>query len=231
MTTYNPQEIEKKWQAKWEKDRLYVADVSRAKQPFYNLWMFPYPSAEGLHAGHAFASTGSDIYGRFMRMQGKDIFQPIGYDSFGIHSENFAIKIGDHPKTLIERASKNYERQFKSMGHAYDWTRTVTTSDVDYYRWTQWLFVQMYKAGLAYKKKAWVNWCPGCKTVIADEQIMTPAAAGKWPKQYITQEDVPEGMRVCERCGSEPEKKELSQWFFRITKYADRLLKGLEKID
>lgn len=231
MTVYNHREIERRWQKQWEKDKLYVPDVKKAKKPFYNLWMFPYPSAEGLHAGHAFASTGSDIYGRFMRMQGNEVFQPIGYDSFGIHSENFALKIGQTPQEMLARAFKHYEQQFKFMGHGYDWTRTVTTSGVDYYRWTQWLFIQLFKAGLAYKKKAAVNWCPSCKTVLADEQIFTPAAAGKWPKHYARLEDIPEGVRVCERCGSEPQRRELEQWFFRITNYADRLLEGLTHID
>lgn len=154
--------------------------------------MFPYPSAEGLHAGHAFASTGSDIYGRFMRMKGKDVFQPIGYDSFGIHSENYALKIGEQPQTMLARTTKHYEEQLKKMGHGYDWTRTVTTSNPDYYKWTQWLFVQLFKAGLAYQKEAEVNFCPSCKTVIADEQVI----AGR-----------------CERCNSEVQKKSLKQWF------------------
>jgi len=233
MTTaeYNHLEVEPKWQKKWEESGLYIAKIEKPGRKFYNLWMFPYPSGEGLHAGHAYASTGSDIYGRFKRMTGHDVFQPIGYDSFGIHSENFAIKIGEHPSTMLARTTKNYERQMRSLGHGYDWTRTVTTSEPDYYKWTQWLFVQMFKAGLAYKKKAAVNWCPGCKTVLADEQIVSPAAAGKWPKAYASLEDVPEGVRVCERCGSEPERRELDQWFFKITAYADRLLEGLHKID
>ena len=210
MTTYDHRKIESKWQKKWEELGLYTPDVLKAKNPFYNLWMFPYPSGEGLHAGHAFASTGSDIYGRFMRMHGKDVFQPVGYDSFGIHSENYAIKIGQTPQEMLARTTKHFEQQSKSLGLGYDWTRTVTTSDVDYYRWTQWLFVQMYKAGLAYKKKAMVNWCPSCKTVLADEQIID----GR-----------------CERCQTVAGKRELEQWFFRITDYADRLLDGLTKID
>ena len=202
--------VESRWQREWEKAKLYFPSVEKAKKPFYNLWMFPYPSAEGLHAGHAFSSTGSDIYGRFMRMQGKDVFQPIGYDSFGIHSENFALKIGEHPQTMLARTTKNYEKQLRSLGHGYDWTRTVTTSDPDYYKWTQWLFVELFKAGLAYRAKSSVNWCPSCKTVLADEQVVSGS---------------------CERCESPVEKKELEQWFFRITEYAERLLANLEKID
>lgn len=229
---YNHKLIERKWQNKWHDEAvLRPKSMDKAKNPFYNLWMFPYPSAEGLHAGHAFASTGSDVYGRFMRMKQKTVFQPIGYDSFGIHGENFAIKSEEQPRKILSRTTKNYERQLKSLGHGYDWTRTVTTSDIEYYRWTQWLFVELFKAGLAYKKKAAVNWCPSCKTVLADEQIMTPSQAGKIPEGYKSLEEIPEGVRVCERCGSIPQQRELSQWFLRITDYADRLLDNLNKID
>ena len=207
---YQASEIEKKWQDIWEKEKLYVTDIKNGKNKFYNLWMFPYPSGEGLHAGHAYASTGSDVYGRFQRMNEKEVFQPFGYDSFGIHSENFAIKIGEHPEEVIQRTTKNYERQLRSLGHGYDWTRTVTTSDPSYYKWTQWLFVELFKAGLAYRKEAAVNWCPSCKTVLADEQVIDG---------------------VCERCSSLVEKKKLRQWFFRITDYAEKLLENHKKIN
>ncbi|BCX15067.1 MAG: leucine--tRNA ligase [Patescibacteria group bacterium] len=207
---YDHQKIEQKWQKKWLDEKIYSPDIKNAKNPFYNLWMYPYPSAEGLHAGHAFASTGSDIYGRFMRMHGKDVFQPIGYDSFGIHSENYALKIGEHPKKMLDRTTKHYEFQLKKLGHGYDWTKTVTVSEPNYYRFTQWLFLQLFKAGLAYQKEAEVNFCPSCKTVIADEQVIGG---------------------LCERCDSQVEKKSLKQWFFRITDYADRLLEGHKKID
>lgn len=210
LRSYDHKKVEKKWQREWERSKLYTPDVSKAKNKFYNLWMFPYPSAEGLHAGHAFSSTGSDIYGRFMRMNGKDVFQPIGYDSFGIHSENYAIKINEKPQEVVNRTTKKYGEQMRSLGHGYDWTRTVTTSDPDYYKWTQWLFIQMFKAGLAYKKNAEVNFCPSCKTVLADEQVL---------------------QGQCERCQSEVSRKNLEQWFFKITDYADRLLSGLDKID
>ncbi|MFZ5933035.1 MAG: class I tRNA ligase family protein, partial [Patescibacteria group bacterium] len=207
---FNHTEIESKWQKKWQQAQIYDPQLKKVQNPFYNLWMFPYPSAEGLHAGHAFASTGSDIYGRFMRMNGQDVFQPIGYDSFGIHSENFAIAIGEHPAKMLSRTVKNYERQLRSLGHGYDWDHTVTTSDIDYYKWTQWLFVELFKAGLAYRKKSRVNWCPSCKTVLADEQVINGA---------------------CERCQTIVKTKDLEQWFFRITDYADRLLANLDKID
>jgi len=207
---YNFAGVERKWQKVWNEKGIYTPDVKNAKNPFYNLWMFPYPSAEGLHAGHAFSSTGSDIYGRFMRMHGKDVFQPIGYDSFGIHSENYALKIGEHPADVVKRTIKHYEQQMRMLGHGFDWTRTVTTSNPDYYKWTQWVFTEMFKAGLAYRKKAEVNWCPSCKTVLADEQVI----GGK-----------------CERCGTEVEIRPLEQWFFRITDYAEKLLRNLKKID
>lgn len=211
-TKLNHKEIEVKWQHRWQSEAInQPKDMSKSKNPFYNLWMFPYPSAEGLHAGHAFSSTGSDVIGRFMRMRGRQVFQPIGYDSFGIHSENFALKIGETPQSMLERTVANYTRQLKSLGHGYDWTRTVTTSDIDYYKWTQWLFVQLFKSGLAYRRKYPVNWCPSCKTVIADEQVLADG--------------------TCERCGTEVIQKPLEQWFLRITSYADRLLGNLEKID
>lgn len=232
MTIYDHRKVEKKWQENWEKQGLHTPDIKNCKNKFYNLWMFPYPSAEGLHAGHAFASTGSDIYGRFQRMNGKDVFQPIGYDSFGIHSENYAIKIDEKPQEVVDRATKKYGEQMRSIGHGYDWTRTVTTSDPDYYKWTQWLFIQMFNKGLAYKKFAVVNFCPSCKTVLADEQVMTPAQAGKEAKDKDGNiVDGSEDLKVCERCGTIAEKKELDQWFFKITDYADRLLEGLGKID
>lgn len=231
---YDFKKIEKKWQEKWEEEKLYSPDIKnlKKKDKFYNLWMFPYPSAEGLHAGHAFASTGSDVIGRFMRMNGKTVFQPIGYDSFGIHSENYAIKINENPKEVVKRTTKHYEQQMRSLGHGYDWTRTVTTSSEDYYKWTQWLFLKMWEKGLAYRKTAEVNFCPSCKTVLADEQVMTPKQAGKEPKDE-NGNTIPEteDMKVCERCGTVAQKKNLDQWFFKITDYADRLLNGLDTIN
>ena len=229
---YDHRGVEKKWQEVWEKEGIYSPDVKSASKKFYNLWMFPYPSAEGLHAGHAFASTGSDIYGRYSRMNGKSIFQPIGYDSFGIHSENYAIKINEDPHEVVRRTTKHYEEQMRSLGHGYDWSKTVTTSSPDYYKWTQWLFLKMWEKGLAYKKKAAVNFCPSCKTVLADEQVVTPKQAGKEPKD-AKGNVVPdsEDLKVCERCGTVVEKRDLEQWFLKITDYADRLLDGLEKID
>ncbi|MDO8583136.1 MAG: class I tRNA ligase family protein, partial [bacterium] len=207
---YNPSEIESRWQGIWEKNKVYSPDLNKAKKPFYNLMMFPYPSAEGMHVGNMYAFTGADVYGRFQRMQGNDVFEPIGLDGFGIHSENYAIKVGKHPVEQAKISEKNFYRQLRSIGNGFDWARTVETYKPEYYKWTQWLFIQLFKAGLAYRKKAPVNFCPSCKTVLADEQVLD----GK-----------------CERCSSIVEKRDLEQWFFKITKYSDRLLSNLSQID
>ena len=202
--------IEAKWQGVWAKAKIDIVDVDHAKRPFYNLMMFPYPSAEGLHVGNMYAFTGSDIYGRFKRMQGNDVFEPIGLDGFGIHSENYALKIGRHPMDHAEITQKNFYNQLHKIGAMFDWTRTVETYDTDYYRWTQWLFSQMFKHGLAYRGKAEVNFCPSCKTVLADEQVID---------------------EKCERCGNIVEKRLLEQWFFKITAYAEKLLENSFSLD
>jgi leucyl-tRNA synthetase len=212
-TAYEPGAIEEKWQRIWAErgTNTFTDDELRsAERPFYNLMMFPYPSAEGLHVGNIYAFTGADIYGRFRRLQGDTVFEPIGFDAFGIHSENFALKIGSHPMELIPRNVANFTRQLRRTGAMYDWNHTVDTTDPSYYKWTQWLFLQLFKAGLAEKKEAPVNWCPGCHTVLANEQVV----AGE-----------------CERCGTAVEQRFLSQWFFKITKYAQRLLDNLSWID
>ena len=211
MSKYNPSEIETKWQGLWEKAGLYEPNIKKAKNPYYNLWMFPYPSGARMHVGHAYASTGADIHGRFIRMQGKDVFQPMGFDAFGIHGENYAIKVGKQPKELIDELCRVYrDEQFKRMGCGYDWSHEVRTYDPAYYKWTQWLFLQLYKHGLAVRKKAPVNWCPSCNTVLANEQVI---------------------QGLCERCETQVEQKELMQWFFKITNYAEQLLRNLEKIN
>jgi leucyl-tRNA synthetase len=199
---YDPAAVEQRWQARWEAEATNVADLSSGARPFYALMMFPYPSAEGLHVGNLFAFTGNDIYGRFQRLKGHTVFEPLGYDAFGIHSENFAIKVGVHPSALIPRNIDNFRRQLKRAGLMVDWTHELSTTDPGYYRWTQWVFLQLYKQGLAYKKKAAVNWCPFDKTVLANEQVVGG---------------------VCERCGTPVEQRLLEQWFFRITDYAGRL--------
>ncbi|MGQ0814252.1 MAG: leucine--tRNA ligase [Gemmatimonadota bacterium] len=210
---YNPKEIEEKWQASWAErgTNSFTEEQLRAvERPFYNLMMFPYPSAEGLHVGNMYAFTGADIYGRFKRLHGEHVFEPIGFDAFGIHSENFALKVGTHPMQLIPNNVANFTRQLTRIGAMYDWNHIVDTTDPGYYKWTQWIFLQIYKAGLAEKKEAAVNWCPSCHTVLANEQVI----AG-----------------VCERCGTPVEQRFLSQWFFKITQYVERLLNNLSWID
>lgn len=208
---YDHQAVEAKWRAIWEERGDHVVDLDNAARPYLNLMMFPYPSAEGLHVGNVYAFTGADIHGRFRRMQGYDVFEPMGFDAFGIHSENYAIRIGEHPAALIGRNMRNFrENQLKRIGARFDWTKSVATTDPAYYRWTQWIFLQMLKQGLAYRKAAAVNWCPSCRTVLADEQ----AKGG-----------------VCERDGSAVETRYLEQWFFRITAYAEKLYRNLDVID
>jgi leucyl-tRNA synthetase len=207
---YNPTAVERKWQARWEERGTNNTDLAGGANPFYALMMFPYPSAEGLHVGNLFAFTGCDIYGRFQRLQGHTVFEPFGYDAFGIHSENYALKVGVHPAELIPRNIANFGRQVRRAGLMVDWRHELATTDPDYYKWTQWIFLQLLKRGLAYKKKAPVNWCPNDKTVLANEQVINGQ---------------------CERCGAHVEQRFLEQWFFRITDYAERLLRNLDWLD
>ncbi len=204
---YSPADVEAKWQARWEADRTNEPDLAGAPRPFYNLMMFPYPSAEGLHVGNLFAFTGADVYGRFQRQRGYQVFEPMGFDAFGIHSENYAIKVGLHPSELIPRNIANFRRQLTRMGGMFPWAQAVSTTDPSYYRWTQWLFLQLHRQGLVYQKNGAVNWCPSCKTVLSNEQVISGE---------------------CERCGSTVEQRVLEQWYFRITDYAERLLANLD---
>jgi leucyl-tRNA synthetase len=210
IPSWDHREVEAKWQRVWRQTKLNSPDISAAKKPFYNLMMFPYSSAEGLHVGNMYAFTGSDIYGRFKRMQGYDVFEPIGLDGFGIHSENHALKTGKHPMDHASVTQKKFYAQLHKIGAMFDWDRTLQTYDPDYYRWTQWIFIQMFKHGLAYRGRATVNWCPSDKTVLADEQVVD---------------------NTCERCGNIVEKRLLEQWFFRITEYAGKLLENLPSLD
>jgi len=210
MENYNPQKIEKKWQKIWGKTKLFRASDKSKKPKFYCLDMFPYPSAEGLHVGHFRGYTFSDVISKKKMMEGYNVLHPMGWDAFGLPAENFAIKTGIHPAISTKKAIKNIKKQLLSVGFGYDWQREINSSQPDYYKWTQWMFLQLYKRGLAYKKEAPVNFCPSCKTVLAREQVID----GK-----------------CERCNSSVEKKCLEQWFFKITDYAERLLNGLSKID
>jgi leucyl-tRNA synthetase len=207
---YDPQKTEDKWQQRWRDQGTNVTDIRGAADPYYALMMFPYPSAEGLHVGNLFAFVGNDIYGRFQRLQGHNVFEPFGYDAFGIHSENYALSVGKHPSTLIPQNIANFERQVKRAGLMIDWSHSLATTDPGYYKWTQWVFLQLLKQGLAYKKQAAVNWCPSCKTVLANEQVI--------------------GGR-CERCDTPVEQRSLSQWFFKISEYAPRLLANLDHLD
>ncbi|MGH7652880.1 MAG: leucine--tRNA ligase [Gemmatimonadaceae bacterium] len=210
VATYDAQAIERKWQRIWQERGTNNTDLQRAQRPFYALMMFPYPSAEGLHVGNLFAFTGNDVYGRFQRLMGHNVFEPLGYDAFGIHSENYALKVGKHPMDLIPKNIANFRRQLESAGLMVDWRYTLSTTEPNYYKWTQWLFLQLFKQGLAYKKQAAVNWCPDCKTVLANEQVI----AG-----------------LCERSKTPVEQRLLEQWFFRISEYAPRLLTNLDHID
>lgn len=210
MEQYEHTKIESKWQKYWQENKSNVIDLDNAKKPFYNLMMFPYPSAEGLHIGNMYTFTGVDTYGRYQRMKGYDVFEPIGLDAFGIHSENYALKIGEHINKVSVRSEKHFYEQLHMAGNMFDWEKSLETNKPEYYKWTQWLFIQFFKAGLAYRKKAYVKYCPSCKTVLSDEQVIDDH---------------------CERCGTLVENRDLVQWFFRITKYAEKLNNNLEKID
>ncbi|MFA5792409.1 MAG: leucine--tRNA ligase [Candidatus Gracilibacteria bacterium] len=204
MTEYNAQEVEKKWQARWKESGLYKVDLNAPKNPkYYNLTMFPYPSGDKLHIGHWYNYGPVDTWGRFMRMKGYSVFQPMGFDSFGLPAENYAIKTGVHPAETTRKNIDKMKEQIGAIGGMYDLDLNVETSSPEYYKWTQWVFLQLYKNGLAYKKEAPVNWCTSCMTVLANEQVED----GK-----------------CERCKNQVVQKKLKQWFFAITKYADKLL-------
>ncbi len=202
--------IEKKWQAVWEKSKLNNFDRKSDKPKLYVLEMFSYPSGAKLHVGHWYNYGPTDSYARFKRMQGFNVFQPMGFDAFGLPAENYAIKTGVHPKDSTEKNIETMERQLRAMGAMFDWSAEIKTCKEDYYKWTQWMFLQLYKRGLAYRKEAPVNWCPSCQTVLANEQVVD----GK-----------------CERCSSVVVRKNLTQWFFKITEYAEELLSGLDTLD
>ena len=203
-------QIESKWRKKWEETGLYKFRPERADKKLYVLEMFSYPSGAKLHAGHWYNYGPADTYARFKKMQGYEVFQPMGFDAFGLPAENYAIKTGIHPQDSTLRNIATMENQLKAIGAMYDWDYEVITCVPEYYKWTQWLFLQMYKHGLAYRKEAPVNWCPSCNTVLANEQVV---------------------QGECERCGSVVERKNLTQWFFKITDYAEELLRDLDKLD
>ena len=202
--------IEKKWQDKWEQEKPYAAVTGDPRPKFYGLIEFPYPSAAGLHVGHPRPFTAMDIICRKKRMQGYNVLNPIGFDAFGLPTENFAIKNHIHPAIVTQQNIKNFTRQLKMLGYGFDWDRVIDTTDPQYYKWTQWIFLQLFKNDLAYKTTMPVNWCTSCKCVLANEEVV-------------------EG--VCERCGAPVIRKEKSQWMLRITKYADRLIDDLDEVD
>src|SRR5213596_3580626 len=211
LPSYDPAVVEARWQERWARERANEPDLDQPRRPFYNLMMFPYPSAEGLHVGNMFAFTGADIYGRFKRLHGYDVFEPIGFDAFGIHSENYALSVGTHPAKLIPQNIETFRRQLKRFGGMFDWRHELSTTDPRYYKWTQWIFLQLFKAGIAFRKKAAVNWCPKDMSVVANEQVING---------------------FCERHpDTKVEQRFLEQWFFNITRYAERLLENLDQLD
>ncbi|MHC1691668.1 MAG: leucine--tRNA ligase [Sphaerochaetaceae bacterium] len=213
MSTYPFNEIERKWQAYWEKNQTYAVSEDPAfpkEKRKYVLDMFPYPSGAGLHVGHPEGYTATDIYCRFLRMNGYNVLHPMGFDSFGLPAENYAIKTGTHPRATTEKNIGTFRKQIKSLGFSYDWNREVCTHSSEYYRWTQWIFLQLYKRGLAYEAQTPINWCPNCLTGVSNEEVKD----GK-----------------CERCGTHVTRRNIRQWILRITAYADRLLEDLDLLD
>ncbi|MFH1509873.1 MAG: leucine--tRNA ligase [Candidatus Nealsonbacteria bacterium] len=207
---YNHQKIEPKWQKYWEKKNIFKADDKSKKQKFYCLDMFPYPSANGIHVGHLRGYTFSDVISKKKLMEGYSVLHPMGWDAFGLPAENFAIKTGVHPIESTKKAIEGIKKQLIYSGLGYDWDREICSYDPEYYKWTQWIFLKLYESGLSYKKEARVNFCPSCKTVLANEQVVNGS---------------------CERCDSEVEKKYLNQWFFKITNFVERLLSDLDNVD
>ncbi len=204
------QDGEKKWQEKWLNTKINRAEDFSDKPKKYVLDMFPYPSGAGLHVGHPEGYTATDIYSRYLRLKGFNVLHPMGWDAFGLPAENYAIKTGTHPRVTTEANIVTFRRQIQALGFSYDWDREIDTTDPKYYKWTQWIFLQLFKKGLAYEAIVPINWCPSCKTGLANEEVKD----GK-----------------CDRCGTQVEKKDLRQWMLKITAYADRLLKGLDQLD
>lgn len=210
MVEYNPNAIEKKWQKKWDEEKTFKSEIDSNKKKFYPLVEFPYPSGQGLHVGHPRPYTALDVVARKRRLEGENVMYPMGWDAFGLPTENYAIKNKIHPAKVTEDNIKNFKAQMKSIGFSFDWDREINTTDSDYYKWSQWIFIQMYKHGLAYKNEMSVNWCPSCQVGLANEEVVD----GK-----------------CERCGTEVVHKMKNQWMLKITEYADRLIDDLEEVD
>ncbi|HPX12796.1 MAG TPA: class I tRNA ligase family protein, partial [Treponemataceae bacterium] len=213
MAKYPFETIEPKWQQFWETNKTFraVEDASVPKEKrAYVLDMFPYPSAAGLHVGHPEGYTATDIWCRYLRMNGYSVLHPMGFDSFGLPAENYAIKTGTHPRITTEENITKFRQQIKSFGFSYDWDREISTCEDDYYHWTQWIFLQLFKQGLAYEAETPINWCPSCKTGLANEEVKD----GR-----------------CDRCGTQTTRKNIRQWLLKITQYADRLLADLDTLD
>ena len=202
--------IDKKWQEHWESKNVFCAKENKTLPKWYGLIEFPYPSGQGLHVGHPRSYTALDIIARKKRMQGFNVLYPIGFDAFGLPAENFAIKNHIHPSIITKKNIDNYKRQLKSIGFSFDWLREINTTDPNYYKWTQWIFIKLFERGLAYKATIPINFCTGCKVGLANEEVVN----GK-----------------CERCGSEVVQKEKSQWMLKITEYAERLINDLDDVD
>lgn len=209
-TQYIPKKIERKWQTIWEDEKAFAATNDYSKPKFYALVEFPYPSGQGLHVGHPRPYTALDIVARKRRMQGYNVLYPMGWDAFGLPTENYAIKNKIHPKIVTKNNVKRFKEQLQSLGYSFDWDREINTTDPEYYKWTQWIFLKLFKAGLAYKKEMPINWCTSCKVGLANEEVVNG---------------------VCERCGSEVVRKVKSEWMLKITEYADKLIEGLDSVD
>lgn len=210
MTKYQPGKIEQKWQKRWETEKSFVVSEDNKKKKAYILIEFPYPSGDGLHVGHVRSYSALDAVARKKRLEGKNVLFPMGWDAFGLPTENYAIKTGVHPRKATDKNIATFRRQLKSLGLSFDWSREVDTTDPKYYKWTQWIFLQLFKAGLAYQSEMPINWCPSCKIGLANEEVVN----GK-----------------CERCGAEVTRRQQKQWMLKITEYADRLLKDLDTVD
>ncbi len=208
--TYNPKAIEKKWQKVWEDEKAFAVGTDYSKPKFYALVEFPYPSGQGLHVGHPRPYTALDIVSRKRRMQGYNVLYPMGWDAFGLPTENYAIKNKIHPKIVTNNNVARFKEQLQSLGYSFDWDREINTTDPNYYKWTQWIFLKLFKAGLAYKKEMPINWCTSCKVGLANEEVVNG---------------------VCERCGSPVVRKVKSEWMLKITEYADKLIEGLNDVD
>src|SRR3989339_2261382 len=210
MANYDHKKTEEKWQKHWQDEGVFAAQDGSAKPKYYCFIEFPYPSGDGLHVGHVRSHTALDVIARHKRLVGKNVLYPIGWDAFGLPTENYAIKTGIHPADATRQNIAIFKKQIQSLGISFDWSREINTTEPEYYKWTQWIFLQLFKKGLAYKKAMPINWCVSCKIGLANEEVVD----GK-----------------CERCGGTVEKREKEQWMLAITKYADQLLAGLDTVD